>query len=901
MRSARQSWFSSVGVVALLGLAAPHAARADEVFWDRLEESTYSVARLAKEWLDGGLGPVAGTGATFDEVEVFARDEADRQPLAEKVGMAVEKAKEALSAAGLELEGFDRLSILWGRAKTGPSGAALSPSGTRIYWRERTTALAPAPEVRRPPDGPPTFRAAVAASDRVLAAFDDALTKARSKAGPGSLSNAVARALLRHVTLPDSTPPWLREGLVAWLEGVAFPDALEVPLHACGGVASTTAFLSPQARPTAAQARLAGILVTAALSGASDAPTRVARLSSAGADAGKVLAEMIGGDPAAIVTAAVKKGGGERPRCEASGTVACPFCKGSRKLDVACGVCQGLGNLTCPSCDGDSHCAAPGCCDGTQVRTDGLYDCKACDGTGWGDCRTCFDKPRFPCKVCGGSGKSSRECLVCRGKGRVPCPDGGEVEDVDATPARCPWCYDPNVHIGCGRCFGSGFSGCRTCLGTGQVACPECHGLGCAKCGRKGSRPCPNGQGWKIPCTACAGKGTASADPDACHACSGVRTAVDATLARARARKRSLGIDADLRAKNAEVVGKAVRFLLSCVAATDEFALRQQRWIPTGALGKLGKPTFYSNAEVLSALLSSRVGPDRPEVSKALKELRGNVRSLLEGTLPRAEIHVQSVSLALRALVAAADEADRPLVEGLVKRLVSAQRPTGHWADDLDAKEPGDAYASLYAVESLWLASRMGYAVPSETWSRAYTAASKITSAIPKSMRKDGWLTGTDVASSAALIVLAKAGSLGARAKNLDEYRSLPQVAQALAWLDRHFELAHEPTVVSGARVRPGGGDGGWAAWLYALERLARLLSIEEFGGRRWYPEGCGMLAELQYADGEFEEKRRGRMNGPVRTTTSVLLFLSRATPPLTGEEPPDSDASDTSDEKTGD
>ncbi len=890
MKSVRLARMLSTASLAALVLGvSPRESRAEDEVWRALADSPAVVARFAWESLDGSVPGLSGFEARFDEVEAFAQDEPDRTALAERVGMSVSKAKEALAAAGFEFQGFDRLYVVHVRSKTGPSGAALSASGNALLWRERTTALAPVPEVRRPPDGPPTASRAVADADRVLAALDEAAGAARSSAGPGSLSNAVARAMLLHVRLSASTPPWLREGLVAWLESVAFPDAAKAPLHVCGAsVAQVTGWLSSKARPTACQARLLGRLVSAALSGATDGPARVERLAAAGAGAAKELAGLLGRDPAAVLADVPVPAGKERPRCDAAGTLPCPLCHGAGKVEVACETCFGLGGVACPSCDGDPACGAPGCCNGVQIRENGEYPCKACFGTGMGYCHTCEDKVRFPCKPCGGSGRAMRPCLVCRGKGRVACPDGGEVESPDGEPPHCPWCFDPAAKTGCATCFGSGFVGCRTCFGTGRIACPACYGAGCKKCGNTGVRECPDGDGTKSKCVQCGGSGTVASDPERCAACSGGRRALDAGTARARMRERAGGIDAALRARNGEVVGKAVRFLLSSTAATDEFTLREPRWIPSGALGALRKPSFYSNAEVLSSLLASRVGLDRPEMSKALSELRGHVRRLLEGTLPAGQINVQSVSLALRALVAGDDPADRPLVEGLVKRLVAAQRPSGHWADDLDSKEPGEAYSSLYAVESLWLASRKGALVPSATWSRALSAASQVSTAIPKAMRRNGFLTATDVCSSAALILMAKAGSLGPKARNPEEYRSIPQVVQALAWLDRHFELVREPVVASGARIR-GSGDGGWAAWLYALERLARLLSIDEFGGRRWYADGCRLLASLQMPDGDFEELHRGRLNGPVRTTTSVLLFLSRATPPLTGEDSSDS------------
>ena len=78
----------------------------------------------------------------------------------------------------------------------------------------------------------------------------------------------------------------------------------------------------------------------------------------------------------------------------------------------------------------------------------------------------------------------------------------------------------------------------------------------------------------------------------------------------------------------------------------------------------------------------------------------------------------------------------------------------------------------------------------------------------------------------------------------------------------------------------------GYAAYLYALERLCQLLSIDMIGGERWYRAGARRLRELQLPDGSFEELGVGRINGPVRTTDSAILFLVKATTPLTESAP---------------
>jgi hypothetical protein len=852
-----------------------------------------AVERAWKRVADPAASPAA-VGAALDEtvlelepyarrkgeVTVYAPKADEAEGLASQVDEALTRARLAIEAVGLSAPGFTHVRVVWVRSKSGGSATALSESKTAVFFREQTSgvaavALAPV----KPSDGPPTAPVLLAASDRAIAFLDESASVSAARAGPGSLSHAIARAFADRVSLPEKMPPWLTEGVVCWIEEAAFPDAAKVPLHACGGPSALRAALSAKTETVPSHARCLGRLVGALLAGGTDGPVRLARIAASRDRGAAAATDVLGRDAAAVLLDTVGKGAA--PRCDAAGTVPCPLCTGG-KVDVACEACSGLGGVACPSCDGNDGCGARGCSQGAEVVGLKLYDCRMCVGTGYGYCLTCKDAVRFACKVCGASGKVTRSCLVCRGGGRIACPEGGTTPGAGpvAGPAdACAWCRPP-AKTACAQCYGSGFEGCRRCFGFGIVECTWCDGSGCKKCLR-GRAPCPQGTETKMACKRCKGAGAVAAEPARCLACAGSGRTVDAATARTRVHRRLLGIDAALRKANGEVSAKATRFLLKSAAADGTFVLRHHRDSAADEAGSLNKPSLFANAKVLTALLAARVPKDKPEVAAALDRLERTAALLIEDRDPT--LSVQSVALTVRPLLLAGRGGDDPLVQGLVKRLVAAQRPNGHWGHEMGSKEPGEAFQSLFAVESLWLAQRRGAKVPSETWSRALAAGLKVSVMIPRSMRKGGFLTGTDVASNAALIVLAKAGGLGDKAKNLDEYRTIPQVVQALAWLDRHFEVRRDPVVAGGAMVR-GDGDGGYSAWLYSVERLARLLAIDELGARRWYPEGCRHLASIQLPDGSFEELHRGRLNGPVRTTSSALLFLERATPPLTSD-----------------
>lgn len=866
----------------VLGSIGLRPARADADPWADLAKDETSVAAFARDRLGALVTKLGDGGSTSGSVVVFAKDEREREALAARLSAGFEKARTTLASAGLAPEGVGTLSVVWVRVTSGASGAAISPSGDALYVRDRgTVGATEVPALKVPVDGPPLTSSVVATADVALAAQDDLVAHRAARAGPGSASNAVARALLVHVPAFAKYPAWVREGLVAYAEAAAFSEVASVPLHLCGASATAVpAWMTAKARPTAAQARWLGKLFEALLSGASDAPTRLESIVAAGDKAAAVYAQAVGRPPNAVVEAAAGK---EKVSCDAAGTVPCPLCR-LGKIEMSCETCRGLGGVACPSCDGDEVCQAPGCLRGAQTHDDGKdYNCAACGGSGWqAECRTCQDKVRFPCKVCRGSGKVVRTCPLCLGRGRIACVEGGEpVEDGAEPSAPCPWCQDASAVRGCDTCFGCGFTGCRACHGIGRVPCPTCGGAGCSECKKMGSIPCRSGDGTKAKCATCSGAGTVHRDSAHCPLCSGrPGFAPDPATARTRIAARARGVDAALRKQAGQAMTKAIDFLLS-TKEQDAFCLRKQRRTPSAALGAPIPASVYSNALVIGSLAAAHVSSDKPVVSSAIAALEKQVHELLESKEAVKSATVQEAAHALRALVGAGHAPDHPLVLGLVKRLVAAQRPGGYWADDLVSAEPGDAFQSLFAVEALWLAQRRGSKVASDVWTRALAAGLKVGVLAKKTKKRGSFVTGTTIASSAALILMAKAGA-GGRA-SVEDYRAIPQVVQAMAWLDRYFDMDREPTLVEGALER-GPGDAGYTTWLYAIERLGRLLSIEEFGGRRWYAEGCRRVISLQLKNGEFEELQPGRLNGPVRTTTSTLLFLSKATPPLTGE-----------------
>jgi len=84
----------------------------------------------------------------------------------------------------------------------------------------------------------------------------------------------------------------------------------------------------------------------------------------------------------------------------------------------------------------------------------------------------------------------------------------------------------------------------------------------------------------------------------------------------------------------------------------------------------------------------------------------------------------------------------------------------------------------------------------------------------------------------------------------------------------------------------------------YGVERAGRLLDVEKFGSKEWYPMGANHLLSIQKPDGNWDEgwEGWGESEGSlsVVSTCFAILFLRRATPKLddtiirTGQHFPD-------------
>ena len=164
---------------------------------------------------------------------------------------------------------------------------------------------------------------------------------------------------------------------------------------------------------------------------------------------------------------------GKCSECKGTGIqkVTCPDCKGSRKINIKCTKCDGVGGLldgygesiTCLRCKGTGsiRCLK---CDGTgrvirrRVLINGFLEtidevCPECEGEGFVICPTCQGRMTlFLCVTCDGRGILSkvRNCTTCKGRGHVTvecghCNGAGKVKTEKKKHVTCDHCDSSGV------------------------------------------------------------------------------------------------------------------------------------------------------------------------------------------------------------------------------------------------------------------------------------------------------------------------------------------------------------------------------------------------------------------------------------------------------------------------
>ncbi len=123
--------------------------------------------------------------------------------------------------------------------------------------------------------------------------------------------------------------------------------------------------------------------------------------------------------------------------------------------------------------------------------------------------------------------------------------------------------------------------------------------------------------------------------------------------------------------------------------------------------------------------------------------------------------------------------------------------------------------------------------------------------------------------------------------KNLKKsYKSHSTVKRALAWLKKRWTPGKNAGIEDSVFIPPS----TWQTYhLYAVERAGRILGFKKIGKRDWYAEGARWLLNAQKGDGSWNvtEGDTTASRPPYLQTADTcfaILFLTLATPPLTGK-----------------
>ena len=194
----------------------------------------------------------------------------------------------------------------------------------------------------------------------------------------------------------------------------------------------------------------------------------------------------------------------------------------------------------------------------------------------------------------------------------------------------------------------------------------------------------------------------------------------------------------------------------------------------------------------------------------------------------------------------------------------------------------GDFSNTQFAILGLRACRDAGIDVPPDVWKNALGY-------LKKYQRKDGGfgyvMTGAQDESSYASLTCAAICSavICLNASGAKDPKSDTIVTRALAWMKTHGDI----DVNNGVDMSSIIGPSTWQYYhLYSLERAGRVLAVADVGGKSWYGPGAKWLLSTQKGDGHWEDTYK---DDPAPSYLSIadtcfaLLFLTRATRPLTG------------------
>lgn len=315
------------------------------------------------------------------------------------------------------------------------------------------------------------------------------------------------------------------------------------------------------------------------------------------------------------------------------------------------------------------------------------------------------------------------------------------------------------------------------------------------------------------------------------------------------------------------------------------------------------------------ALVKAGVEKDHTDIQKCVHEVVGKCRGT--NYVP-GQHHNYEAGVDAMLLEAVDRELYKPQLDAIAKFLMARQRPYGAWyyPSEFASADYGDTSISQYAILGLWAAHRADVEIPVSTWERAAKWL------IATQRREGGFgyhpgdprtgnpgvdILGTmSVAGTGSLLVIRQV--LFRDAEFAEDIRPAAAVAASSKKFgvlerlvdDKEKKAAASPKLnatMSVATIDKAIKEGvGWNAdhfaepaalssygnyYLYGVERMGALLSVDKIGTHDWYDEGAEELLRRQANDGSWQDGC-----GIIPATSLTILFLSKATSSIVNKAP---------------
>jgi hypothetical protein len=201
---------------------------------------------------------------------------------------------------------------------------------------------------------------------------------------------------------------------------------------------------------------------------------------------------------------------------------------------------------------------------------------------------------------------------------------------------------------------------------------------------------------------------------------------------------------------------------------------------------------------------------------------------------------------------------------------------------NLNLKAKGDVSNTQFAILGLKACHDAGIEIPKPTWQAALAY-------ILKTQNQDGgwgyYFNGMKDPESYASMTCAGVCSIAICKYGLGNKNAAKDgaVQVGLRWLGAHFKADDNFNITKSHVADPT----RWLYYyLYSIERVGKIVGVDELGKQKWYDIGAKYLIDRQKPDGSWYTGIEGvqwKQAGDIHTadTCFAILFLTKATPPL--------------------